>query len=375
MRELGTLDAAVTVASGSGIIARDASRVSAARDPGSLATYYARRHVFTLGGAATISISLSAANSSAVRPYVVLLSGRSRDGSGTVVAEGNTNLDSRGRPSTSASVRHLLLAAGTYTIEATTREAGATGEYSLWVQRWRADGCARELGALGAEMASASKSGIVAVDAGCVSAARNPGGTATYYARRHVFTLNEAATVSISVDDVSSRGRLRTYAVLLAGRSVDGSGSVVGRANSSDGFTSDGFRSASPARLDHFLLAAGTYTIEAATTNPGDTGHYRVNVNCAPADEPLGAALAGRSSVELVYDSALDESSVPPVDAIAVIVDGASRAITEVTVGGHVVTLTLASPVMAVPGHEFLLRSRLGLMQGDADVQTVPEES
>ena len=27
-----------------------------------------------------------------------------------------------------------------------------------------------------------------------------------------------------------------------------------------------------------------------------------------------------------------------------------------------------------VPSHEFLLRSRLGLMQGDADVQTVPEE-
>ena len=28
-----------------------------------------------------------------------------------------------------------------------------------------------------------------------------------------------------------------------------------------------------------------------------------------------------------------------------------------------------------VPSHEILLRSRLGLMQGDADVQTVPEES
>ena len=30
---------------------------------------------------------------------------------------------------------------------------------------------------------------------------------------------------------------------------------------------------------------------------------------------------------------------------------------------------------MSVPSHEILLRSRLGLMQGDADVQTVPEES
>ena len=109
----------------------DAGCVSAARDTGGTATYYARRHVFTLGEAATISISLSAANWSALRPYVVVLSRRSSDVPGTVVAEANTKLDSRGRPPTSAPLRHLLLATGTYTIEATTREAGATGDYSL----------------------------------------------------------------------------------------------------------------------------------------------------------------------------------------------------------------------------------------------------
>ena len=81
--------------SGSGIVAVDAGCVSAARDPGGTATYYERRHLFTLGEAATNSISLSAAKSSALRPYVVVLSGRSSDGSGTVVA--NTKLDSRGR--------------------------------------------------------------------------------------------------------------------------------------------------------------------------------------------------------------------------------------------------------------------------------------
>ena len=103
---------------------------------------------------------------------MVVLSGRSSGGSGTVVAEGNTNLDSRGRPSTSASLRHLLLATGTYAIEATTTCAGDTGHYRVNVNWAPGDGCVRELGTLDAEMPSASGGAIVAVDAGCVSAAR-----------------------------------------------------------------------------------------------------------------------------------------------------------------------------------------------------------
>ena len=59
------------------------------------------------------------------------------------------------------------------------------------------------------------------------------------------------------------------------------------------------------------------------------------------------AGVVGGASVELIYDSALDESSIPPVDAFAVLVDGASRGITAVTVQGHVVTLVLASSVMS----------------------------
>ena len=103
---------------------------------------------------------------------MVVLSGRSSDGSDTVVAEANTNLDSRGRPSTSASLRHLLLAAGTYTIEATTPYAGDTGHYTVNVNWTPADSCVRELGTLDAAVTVASGSGIIAQDAGCVSAAR-----------------------------------------------------------------------------------------------------------------------------------------------------------------------------------------------------------
>ena len=184
-------------------------------------------------------------------------------------------------------------------------------------------------------------SGIIAQDASCVSSQRNPGSSGTYYARRHVFTLDAPATVSINVDDVASRGRLRTYVVLLAGRSGDGSGAVVSRANSSDGLSS-----ASPARLDHLLLAAGSYTIEATTTSPGATGHYTLSVTREAVRELVGAVLVDGTAVELIYDSTLDDSSVPAVGAFSVSVDGATRTVTRVTIAGRAVTLTLASPAL-----------------------------
>ena len=59
----------------------------------------------------------------------------------------------------------------------------------------------------------------------------------------------------------------------------------------------------------------------------------------------LVAVLATGSSVELVYDTALEESSVPTGGAFSLTVDGTSRTITGVTVAGRVVTLTPASPV------------------------------
>ena len=315
VRELEAFGAdATSTVSGGGIIAVDASCVSTARNPDvSELTYYARRHVFTLDTAATMSVGVGGSGT-----YLVLLEGRSVDGSGTVV----------GRTSRSR-LDHLLLAAGTYTIEATTNSSEATGSYSVWASRAPADGCVRELEAFGADATSTvSGGGIIAVDASCVSPQRNPDvSELTYYARRHVFTLDAAATMSVGV------GGSGTYLVLLEGRSVDGSGTVVGRTSRS--------------RLDHLLLAAGTYTIEATTNSSEATGRYSVWASRSPAHEPLGAALVGGAIVELVYDSALDESSVPAIDAFFVDVDGASRAITEVTVRGHVVTLTLASPVVA----------------------------
>ena len=254
VRELEAFGADATTVSGGGIIAVDASCVSTARNPDvSELTYYARRHVFTLDAPATMSVGVGGSGT-----YLVLLEGRSVDGSGTVVGRAASSR-------TAAALRHLLLAAGTYTIEATTNSSEATGSYSVWASRSPADGCVRELEAFGADATSTvSGGGIIAVDAGCVSTARNPDvSELTYYARRHVFTLDAAATMSVGV------GGSGTYLVLLEGRSVDGSGTVVGRTSGS--------------RLDHLLLAAGTYTIEATTDYAGDGG-YSVWASRAPAD-------------------------------------------------------------------------------------------
>ena len=176
--ELGALDAATSYVTARGIIALDASCVSSQRNPGSSSTYYARRHVFTLAAPATITISHNGSSSGA---YVVLLEGRSVDGSGTVVgrADGGSRYDA-------ARLDDLLLAAGTYTIEATTRSAEATGNYTVAVNWNPADGCVGELGALDAATSYVTARGIIALDASCVSSQRNPGSSSTYYARRHV---------------------------------------------------------------------------------------------------------------------------------------------------------------------------------------------
>ena len=67
---------------------------------------------------------------------------------------------------------------------------------------------------------------------------------------------------------------------------------------------------------------------------------------CGPI-ELLGAVLVDGTAVELIYDSDLDESSIPQVDTFSISIDGASQTISAVTISGRAVTLRLASPVTA----------------------------
>ena len=72
------------------------------------------------------------------------------------------------------------------------------------------------------------------------------------------------------------------------------------------------------------------------------TGTPRINFRL------VGAVLVdGRGAIELVYDSVLDESLIPPVDAFSVSADGVTQTISAVAVLGRVVTLALASPVVS----------------------------
>ena len=66
---------------------------------------------------------------------------------------------------------------------------------------------------------------------------------------------------------------------------------------------------------------------------------------CVPF-QLLGAILVDGRVVELIYSSALDESSVPAVGAFTVSVEGATQTVSGLTVRGAVVMLTLASPVL-----------------------------
>ena len=322
-QDLGALGASAPLLSGSGIVARDADCTSSLRDPQSSATFYARRHTFSLDAPATVSVSADDAPPGSLRTYLVVA-----DASGTVV--GRDAGDSRYK---SSSVDRVLLGAGTYTAEVTTYTAGGTGGYTVRVSWAEATACTQDLGALGASAPLLSGSGIVARDADCTSSLRDPQSSATFYARRHTFSLDAPATVSVSADDAPP-GSLRTYLVV-----ADASGTVVGRDAGDSRYKSSS--------VDRVLLGAGTYTAEVTTYTAGGTGGYTVRVSWAEALEPLAVVLVNSSTVELVYDAVLDEGSVPPAGAFGVVVGGSGRDVGSVAVEGQVVRVGLASPVLS----------------------------
>ena len=111
------------------------------------------------------------------------------------------------------------------------------------------------------------RDGTIAADAGCVSAGRGLGGT--FYARRHTFTLDAAARVTV---DVSGEAGVDAYVVLYRGH--DAAAAAVLRRDDNSGPSSD-------PRLRGVRLAAGDYTVEATTAQAQATGGYRVTVSAA----------------------------------------------------------------------------------------------
>ena len=297
IRDLGVLDDVAVAAWSSGRIGRDAACLSSRDGSTGSSVRYARRHTFTLEASSTVLVSASGSDPESPEPRLALLEGASADGSGRVLYRAGPTGDRE-----PASGGHLALAAGIYTAEVTGAGPGRPGGYRLWVRRWAADACVRDLGGL--EGTTTWVSGIVAADASCVSSQRDPGGSSVFYARRHTFTLNEAAAVSASA---TSRhpDRRQLHVLLLEGSSADGSGRVVYRSVSPGASAADA--------PSHLVLAAGTYTAEVTFAGAEHTGAYGLAVErreVQPCASDLGSLDGTRRLVSASGIVAADASCV-----------------------------------------------------------------
>ena len=129
---IGALPAGVTVRTGE--IAANSTCTSTRRSTSSLA-YYARRHTFSLERATTVTMVLEGVPASrpALDLYVLLLAGRAVDGSGALLHSNDDQGPGHSSHHANSRLAAVSLAAGDYTIEATTFLPARTGAYSLTI--------------------------------------------------------------------------------------------------------------------------------------------------------------------------------------------------------------------------------------------------
>ena len=177
-------------------------------------------------------------------------------------------------------------------------------------------------------------------DASCLSENRPSGGRAgDYYARFFTFTIDEAATVSITVTS-----EIDTYMYLMKGSAKDG----VIEVENDDLVQYVNFN----AGIEDFALDAGSYTIEATAYDAEKSGNFRLVVSGLPdAGEPQadcstgGAVSNSGSNSEMVADcetllglrdalsgtTLLDWAADTPIeDWDGVTVSGSPKRVTEV---------------------------------------------
>ena len=214
---------------------------------------YARFYSFTLGQRTTVEIDLRSSEDTLL--YLL----RGADSEGLVL-----NSDDDGGAGNNSLLDHTL-EAGTYTVEATTFNAGVTGDFALFIDATAAPlDCFRDLGTL--PLGRTSISGSWTGD--CASTHRRGS-----YARFYSFTLSQRTTV-----DINLRSSAVTFLYLLNGAYSEGS--VV----NSDDHGGAGNNSL----LDH-TLEAGTYTVEATTFNAGVTRGFDlyIDATAAPPAPPV----------------------------------------------------------------------------------------
>ncbi len=127
-----------------GTLSAQGGCMSARRRAGTGGDHYARRHVLELERAGWVTVALKSASSNRwlVDMYLLILDGDAADGSGMVLASNDdqcrpSDYACRGRYGGShrdSRIVRKLLAAGTYTVEATTYHAESDGDYVLAVK-------------------------------------------------------------------------------------------------------------------------------------------------------------------------------------------------------------------------------------------------
>ena len=202
---------------------------------------YARYYSFTLDSSMQVEMNLT----SPVDAYLALRQGAGR--TGTLVAS-NDNVGSRNFNS----AINMMLAAGTYTVEATTYYAGQTGDFTLSVRPLQ------ETEDLGTLTGSVDRSNSMWTSD--FMSTQQAGS----YARSYTFTVNTATHVAINLTSPED-----AYLYVL-----DSNGAVV---HENDNVTTRNLNS----RIDE-TLAAGMYTIEATTYHPARMGTFHLSIGVLP---------------------------------------------------------------------------------------------
>ncbi len=234
---------------------------------------YARYYTFTLAESSEVTIALESSRD----PYLYLREGEAK--SGDFLHENDDVA-----PGTNSRIQETL-AAGTYTIEATTFNTGEMGSFTLTVSGLGSTTTPPPTGDPCRETLSGDGAFTGQWAAGCESAVGARG-----YARYYTFTLAESSEVTIALE--SSRD---PYLYLREGEAK--SGDFL--------HENDDIVSANTNSRIQETLAAGTYTIEATTFTPGEMGSFTLTVSGlgstttrpTPTGDPCVGELSGDSAV------------------------------------------------------------------------------
>lgn len=238
--------------------------------------HYAKRYEFTLDSAASVTVDLTSTQDA----YLYLLSGHGT--SGTVLGE-NDDVDTTSDDSRVS----VELAAGDYTIEATTSAANVTGGFTLTVnancptgQTRQTDGTCSTVSPPECETAldltsEDPLSGELTANVDCESQQRTAS-SRTYHAKRYTFTFDAPSWMTIDLKSTANQmPALDTYLLLLSGHGADGD--ILERDDDAGANTDS--------RLPSLFLPAGDYTIEVTSYHANTEGSFNLVVEAQSQTE------------------------------------------------------------------------------------------